>query len=71
MKNEDPKFVFCEACGEPVLMPRYRQVHLLCPVCLRLPRQIPSDPRGRRATLRELFGLREEPRARMCGENWK
>lgn len=63
--------VFCEACGQSLPVPRCRTVHLLCPCCQVQPRQYPDDSRKRPATLRELWGLREEPRDRMLGETWR
>ena len=68
MKSE---FVFCEACGEPVKIPKRRSVHILCGACRVLPRANPLNTKTIPATFRELLGLREEPRSRMVGDEWK
>jgi RNA polymerase-binding transcription factor DksA len=33
------EYVFCEACGQMINLPRRRVVHVLCGVCRRLPRR--------------------------------
>ena len=65
------KYIFCEECGEQVEMPKMKSRHLLCKSCRILPRQWTDRADAKPATERELWGMREEPRDRMIGENWK
>lgn len=65
------EFVFCESCGVSIPVPMHKTQHILCTSCRVLPRQYPDNPYTRPATLRELWGMEDEPRRRMIGEFWK